>query len=443
MSEPRYNLDLMVDLRLRGQTWGQIGATVGASAGAARKWYEYHGGRELEKERQTDAPDPEPETSETETRIVEIPSQGFHKIHTLEELVDFLEVDRDQWKVSSFDGNAWEQHSVEKGKVTLLQVKAKFERDWERQYERLAEALEEMIEDAANHAPPYEPIERTLYDGDPVSYWAHIYDPHLGMLAWGREVGADYDLSIALEDYGDAADHLVGLANLYPVEEFNFVVGHDLVHVDHPSMDGRGNARGGATSSGTAQDIDTRLSKMFTAARRAVVRAVDRARLVAPVKVRVVPGNHDRLTMYKLGETLHAWYRNDPEVEVIYGPAKRFFCQYGENAFMLTHGEEYNRKRDNLPLIFATECPPEIWSNTRYREILTGHNHIKKGGRYVPTADGDETRTIRTRSLPGLTPEDAWHYEQGYKHWRASTAIAYRKSGGIAGLHEFTPTRRN
>ncbi len=162
----------------------------------------------------------------------------------------------------------------------------------------------------------------------------------------------------------------------------------------------------------------------------------------------MIPGNHDEQTTYKLGEVLQAWYRNDPRVDVkydvesedeAYWPRRRQYYQYGHNALMFTHGMEYKRKRDPLPLLFATECPPMIWATTTHREVHTGHNHIRMSGRYQPEQDVTETRAIITRSLPGLTPEDAWHYQQGYKHAQAGTALVFRRSGGIAGLHEFTP----
>ena len=57
-------------------------------------------------------------------------------------------------------------------------------------------------------------------------------------------------------------------------------------------------------------------------------------------------------------------------------------------------------------------------------------------GGYYPTAEVNETRAIRTRSLPGFTATDGWHHEQGYQHRRSATCLIYRKSGGIAGLHE-------
>lgn len=142
--------------------------------------------------------------------------------------------------------------------------------------------------------------------------------------------------------------------------------------------------------------------------------------------------------MFKLGEVLEAWYRHDPEVQVLNTPMKRKYYGWGRNVWMFTHGEELRRQRDNLALIFATECPPLIWTaGDRCREVITGHNHVNLQGKYHPTSEVSETRAIRVRSLPALTAEDSWHYEEGYKHRRSGTALVYRQSGGVLGIHEF------
>lgn len=375
-----------------------------------------------------------------------ISKEDIGRITTLEELMVFFDVDEDEWEIAEcwINGNSWEQHSVAKGVVVLhqYQVKARLVRKVEARLEEAERVLDQLVEDAATHAPDYRKPEFTpLIGGDPVVLVVNIYDPHLGMLAWGKEVGQDYDLSIGVADYARAAERLLAFSHIYPTAHILFVVGHDFLHVDGPAMDPRGGTRGGATSAGTMQDIDSRLPKMFTAGRRALVRAIDKARLIAPTEVMVVPGNHDGQQMYRMGEVLNAWYRNDSAVEVRYGPKKRKFWGWGKNTLMLTHGEEYKRKRDPLPLIMATECPADLWvaSEDGCREILTGHNHVNMQGKYHPTSEVDETRAIRTRSLAGLTPEDSWHYLSGYKHRRAATVIAYRKSGGVAGLHEHTP----
>lgn len=299
---------------------------------------------------------------------------------------------------------------------------------------------EDMVEDIAglrradpDPLPNRPPLD---YNAEQHMLEVAVFDPHIGMLAWGKECGLPYDTDIASRDYSAAVEHALQHASMYNVERILFIVGNDLFHVDALGEF----ARGGATTKGTPQDIDSRLAKLFVAVERVVIEGIDKAREIAPVDVLVVPGNHDRETCFRFSRVLSAWYRHDDEVTILAEPRKRHYYQYGNNALMFTHGEEYKRKREPLPLIFATECPPEIWASTQHREVHTGHNHIAMAGGYAPTGTLDETRAIRTRSLPGLTPADSWHTDEGYKHIRTGTALVWRRSGGLAGLHEFNIT---
>lgn len=418
-------------LRADGLAWPRIALLTGHSRWACQRAVARHqkaGSGVVPLSVSTGAAEAE-QDARSKSLLVRLPT----KVTNLPELIAALQVDMEEWKVKGFTGNAWQGQTPE-GVETFLQVKAHFERDRERELAAALAALHEAAEDMATHAPQYEPVQRRdLSAGNPVLYTVHINDPHLGMLAWGPETGADYDIKIARSDYARAGEHLLALAHIYPVERIMLVIGNDMLHADNAGI----NRRGGATTAGTPQDVDGRLAKQFSTARKVAVNLIDKARIIAPVDVMVVPGNHDREQMYRLGEVLTAWYRNDSEVTVSNSPSKRSFYSYGRNAFMLTHGEEYRRQRDNIVTIMATECPAQMWVDSVYREILTGHNHVKLEGRYWPTSDMTESRGIRTRSLPGLTPEDAWHTEEGYKHVRTATSIAYRKSGGVVGLHEF------
>ena len=80
-----------------------------------------------------------------------------------------------------------------------------------------------------------------------------------------------------------------------------------------------------------------------------------------------------------------------------------------------------------------------IASDGGCREIHTGHHHISMEGGYYPDHSLTESRGVRIRSLLGLTATDAWHYGQNYLHHRGATALIYRHSGGVAGLHEYNP----
>lgn len=429
--------------------WAEIAAQFGApSAGSLRSAWA-HTKRRGAIHR---APGPEvhtpavpemaaPGASEPDTATAVLTADQISRITSLDDLIQFFKIDLEAWQVAHYRVNKWETASknkhTQRPQITpLYQVTAKLVPNIKRQIAVAEETLRQVVADMQTHAPPYRlPSSATrTATGEPVLFVFSLRDPHFGMLAWGRETGQAYDLEIAQRDYAAAVDYLLGVARQYNVARILFPVGDDLLHVDAFGPIG---GRGGVTTRGTPQDIDSRLPKMFTAARRAVVAAIDRARLLAPVDVVVVPGNHDQQSMYRLGEVLQAWYRHDSAVQIENEPRLRKFYGWGKNAFMLTHGEELHRKRDNLPLIFATECPPDLWVRSTCREVHTGHNHAALAGGYYPTAELDEHRGIRVRSLPALTPLDSWHVSEGYRHQRAAAALVYRESGGLVGLHEF------
>lgn len=358
-------------------------------------------------------------------------------IRSLDDLVAHLQLDLDEVEVKRFwvksmkDGEVFNVSAQIEPLAPLSNV-AVIEHIWKT-----------FIDDAAEHsAPDYAPVKRHAIErGTEKMLEIAIVDPHLGMLAWGKECGVPYDLEIGENDYRAAFTHLLSTASYYSgIEQITMLVGNDLLHVDGPGFDAKGGTRGGATSAGTMQDFDTRLARLFTHVRKLLVDCIDQARLVAPVRVQIVPGNHDRHSMYKMGEVLSAWYRHDREVVIANSPAKRDYFAYGANLFMVTHGEEFKRKRDPLITVFATECPPELWVRGKVREIHVGHNHINLEKVYVgdPAENIYEARGVRVRSLPGLTPEDSWHSENGYKHGRRATALIWRKEGGLVGLHEYT-----
>lgn len=444
MSEQTYNHDQIADLRSKGWTWADIAVAhyPGRTSTQLRQahWSYNQTAKEGSAPEGRPAPGPGELRREAEIRLYDIRSQ--------EDLVRAFDLDPEEWEIVEFfvsgGGSVWDQ-SVEKGTVAKserVKVSAHLRRRMEVRVAVARDAWEAVLEDIRAASPVREPLTRPArvseLEEEPMLAVLALMDPHFAMLAWGKETGEDYDLKIAQTSYLDVARRGLDVAGAYDLDRILYLVGNDLGHVDGMGIDAKGNRRGGATTKGTTQDVDSRLGKLYTAIRRATVEVADYASQLAPVDLLVVPGNHDGETMYHMGETLAAWYRNDPNVNVIYSPMKRKYYGWERCALMFTHGEELRRKRDNLAMIMATECPAPIWTASEggAREIITGHNHVNLQGGYYPTAEADESRQIRTRSLPGLTPEDAWHFEEGYKHRRAGTLLMYRPSG-FAGLHEF------
>lgn len=344
----------------------------------------------------------------------------------------------EQWVATRVSGSFWEQ-GTKTGRTVLGSLRASFERSPVAEARVAEQILETARRDMLAHIPAYENVPSGWWtEGavveEPVAWLESINDAHIGMYAWRHETGKDdYDLNIGIRDYESVSDQLLMVARAYNVEEAIVVLGNDLQHIDHIAK-----GVGGVTAGGTAQDSDTRIAKIATAVRRLAVRQIDLKLLAAPkVTVIVVPGNHDRNSMYSLVETLYAWYRNVPEVTVLNAPEDgnyafprlRQYYQYAENGLMLAHGDYFKKSKDTPPLLFASEAK-EIWAATSYREILAGHWHQLRAS---------EVRGVRIRHLPGLTAVDAWHDDQGYAHWRAATGIAYKQSGGVAGIHEVEP----
>jgi hypothetical protein len=444
----KYDHEQIARWRRHGSTWDEIGAWYNVTGNAVRKAHDRWDGTTGDT---TDADHPVFTGDDTEQTAM-LTRDQIARITSLDDLLAFFKVDREAWAVSGFRVNKWESASGSGDDVTitpLYQVRATLTRNLQRDADIAQEALRQVVEDMKAHAPAYavEAIpgtEGTLlpWPGrslprtpDPVLFELAIMDPHMGMLAWGAETGGpSNDLDIAIVDYRNAVKDLLARARHYDVERILYVVGNDMLHVDS-MQDGKV----GTTTAGTPQDFDSRLPKLFTAARRAAVEAIDEARLIAPVDVMIVPGNHDEVTMYRLGEVLAAWYRNDDLVTVHNSPRLRKYYQYGKNLLAFTHGLETGRKREPLPLIMATEAP-DMWAATTHREWHVGHRHATGELQYMaPATTLQEARTVRVRTLPGLTPSDAWHTTQGYSHQRAATGLVFQRSGGLVALHEVYP----
>lgn len=413
-----------------GESWDVIERALGRTCRDAWLRAKANGAlaRALAGGEDTPAPETPPTRQETVTetgRETVIESAASARIRTLDDLLAACEVDLSAWTVDRFVVNKWETAAASNdgaGGMTvqeLFQVKA-----WLKPAHALATAtavLDAMRADMIAHAPRYAPIRYNRpRDGERHMLEVCLFDVHIGMLAWAQEAGADYDVTIASDVIADAVDRLVANASGWPVDRVLVPLGNDWMHTD-ATIDGKG----GATTRGTPQDVDTRWQRQFRMARTAAVGAIDTLRQVAPVDVVIVPGNHDSERMFTLGEVLEAWYRADDAVTIRNSPAPRDYYRYGSTLLGLAHG--HNEKHADLPLIMATEAADD-WAATTHREWHIGHRHRK--GEAIPVA---EHSAVRVRTMPSLAPADAWHAAKGYHHMRAAEAYIWNHDDGYVG----------
>ena len=245
----------------------------------------------------------------------------------------------------------------------------------------------------------------------------NISDHHFGKLAWPTETGyAPYDLKIAEAMFARALSTLLERSKGYEIEQIVFVLGNDLLHANNVQ---------GQTFGGTVLDTEGRFQKTYWTVRKAMCAAIEKLRQIAPVKVVVCYGNHDRTSVWTLADSIECYFHDDARVEVENAPVYRKYFQWGKCGFMFTHGDL--GRREDFPLLFATE-KPDIFGSTTFREIHTGHIHSTKT---------QEFHGVRVRALPSLTPPDNWHSENSYVgNLRNAESFVWSKTEGI--IAQFT-----
>ena len=346
---------------------------------------------------------------------IELESNG--RIFTLEQLLEKSKVDTNIWEVERHIINKWEVGTKKPdGTINteeLYQVKAWLKKnkvgfDYQ-------ELRKQFIEDSKNYAPVYEPIKYEKTD-DKYLLEISIYDMHIGKLAWDEESGENYDSKISASLFIKSVEELIKRCQGYNISQIIFPIGNDILHTDN------GND---TTTSGTQVTTDTRYHKMFRIARQACVMAIERLMVIAPVVVKIIPGNHDRERCFYLGEALEGWFSNCPNVIIDNAPTLRKYYQYGQNMLLFTHGSE--EKVVDLPLIMATE-EKDMWASTKFREVHIGHLHIKQSMQF---RDISEHKGVRIRTIPSLCAADDWHVQKGYiGSVRSAEAFLWNKENG-------------
>lgn len=357
------------------------------------------------------------------------------RIHTLPELLKYFEVDESLWEVERFIANKWDMGYVvkkegspsfgEASQHELYQVKAFLKRK-----KNIVNAKNEIEElkslaklDAKVPAARIKTKELRLPSGNMLEI--NLNDVHFGKLAWGAETGkSNYDVKIATSLFNRAFDTLVQRTSTYKFDEIWFVVGNDILNAD--DLEGR-------TTKGTYVSSDIRFHKTFATVRNVAISSIEKLRQITPrVKVIMVSGNHDRRSVWHLGDSLECYFHNYKDVEIDNSPRYYKAHQFGKVMIMYTHGDKGKRK--NYPLMMATEWP-EIFGSAQFREAHTGHNHTDRV---------EEQHGVKVRTLSALCAPDGWHAENAFVgNLRSSEAFVWNKDEGLIGTAIYTDSDEN
>lgn len=236
-----------------------------------------------------------------------------------------------------------------------------------------------------------------------------LTDAHVGMRAWGRETGADWDLDIAERVLTQCFTQLIRSSPPSATCIVNQL--GDFMHIDSlvPAT----------PTSHNILDVDSRFQKLVAMAVR-ILRRIVTAALAKHDRVFVYmhEGNHDPASSVWLRVLFAAVYEDEPRVTVDDSPAPYIAFQHGRVMLGFHHG--HLSKKQSLPLLFAAKYREE-WGTASHAYIHVGHLHH---------VDEREHPGCTIIQHPTLAAPDAYSSRGGWLSKRQATAITYHSDFG-------------
>lgn len=274
---------------------------------------------------------------------------------------------------------------------------------------RRKQLMEEAFEAMSGELPRLESIN---YKGVPISTLCNLYvmtDCHVGMLAWHKEGGADWDLKIAERVLTGCFEQMVmsspqaGTGIVAQLGDWLHSDGLLPVTPTHHHV----------------LDQDGRFSKIVQASIKILRRLVDFALMRHErVIILMAEGNHDQASSIWLRVMFKALYENEPRVQVIDSELPYYVYQHGKCMIAFHHG--HLKKNDALPILFASQYA-NVWGDTTKRYAHTGHRHH---------VEEKEHSGMTVVQHPTLAARDAYAARGGWMAERQVSAITYHEQFG-------------
>jgi len=244
-------------------------------------------------------------------------------------------------------------------------------------------------------------------------------DCHVGMLAWDKETGADWDLTIAENCLVDTLLRMIEAAPASGVGILNQL--GDFLHIDSLTPM--------TPTSHHVLDADSRYQKMVVVAVR-ILRRVITAMLEKHAKVQVfmMEGNHDPAGSVWLRVMFAELYADNPRVTVGMSPNPYVVYEHGKTLLGFYHG--HLAKLTSLPQIFAAQFR-EAWGRSQFVYVHTGHKHH---------VEEKEHPGVKVIQHPTLAAPDAYASRGGWLSKRQATSMTYSSKVGEIARGIFIPS---
>ena len=280
------------------------------------------------------------------------------------------------------------------------------------------QVLQSIAEELASNVPRQSPTPAPQQVSDHLANLYVLTDVHMGMLAWQKEGGANWDLKIAEQTVTQCFTAMLDRA---PPSKVGIVAQlGDWFHSDGliPVT----------PTSGHVLDQDGRFAKMVQAGVRLCRRVVQEAlEKHEKVILLLAEGNHDPASSVWLQTMFSALYEHEPRIEVVQTPLPYYALRHGKTALFFHHG--HKKKVESLPLLFAALFP-DHWGKTTKRYAHTGHlHHLHE----------KEHPGLKLMQHPTIAARDAHAARGGWLSERQATVITYHSEFGEVARAVVTP----
>lgn len=304
---------------------------------------------------------------------------------------------------------------VAKGVSTYYNAEGKAAGQWVKaslSQEALVEAMREAVEGFKGNIDPATPIVAPQGCEEHLCNLYTFTDYHLGMLAWHKEGGSDWNVSIAEKTIVAALAQMINQSPKAHTAVLN--IQGDFLHTDGKIPV--------TPVSRHVLDADTRFPKLRKSAIR-VIRSLVAMSLQRHQEVHLIiaEGNHDEESSGWLSDLFSVHYEEEPRISVSDSVLPFYVFEWGSTMLGVHHGHKV--KNESLPLLFAAQFPQQ-WGRTTRREIHCGHRHHR---------DEKEYNGVTVVQHPTLAARDAYAARGGWIADRAAWAITYHKKYGAVG----------
>jgi DNA-binding transcriptional regulator YdaS (Cro superfamily) len=236
-----------------------------------------------------------------------------------------------------------------------------------------------------------------------------ISDLHVGMRAWAKEVGEDYDTDIATERLKSWIGQCVAAS---PAAHTAIVLDvGDLTHADDETAL--------TPKSKHPLDTDTRHFRTLDMTIQALAVSIELAlHKHKRVIVRILPGNHNVNSYMAVMFALAERFADNDRVSVQKVPGEFFVHEFGKVLLAAHHGDK--AKADRL-VHFLADQYAEMWGRTKHRFLWTGHLHHMKA---------QDIGGVAWEQLRAVTSRDAYAVSHAYTARAQLQAITYHRDKG-------------